>query len=455
MSPRRITSLFAVATVLIVLSARPSIVFAQGDDALDRIEALEKENQELRAIIEQMQSRLADIEDSGSIEKKPKKEKNENADTESKASTEPKEEKDEEKEDDGKKPPWLLSIEDEYFKLGGRLRFGYFDVQSEDAFPSAMPENPGGTFFLNEFRLQVEADFADNIRFLSKFDAVHEDGESELVEAYVDFNDLWLSSELRFGLQPAFWRPSRHTRSFPLAGRAFWQDRDIGIQWKADWEPFVIYAGVSNGLSIDDDTIGEDDSGPIIGSDNNELDIDDSRELSLGAGYNLDLNDWGDFDLLAFGVFGNISDDDVSFLRTSVPGYGISDRDARRWWGVNLEYDIGEWDFFSQAITARDGELDRFAWYVEGSYEFDVKGVKYIDKVRPLLRYSSLDTGLEALPFSFGGSLTWDRQQWMIALITELADNVHFHAEYAWNLEETGGPDADNNELLLLLELEF
>ncbi|MDP8244516.1 MAG: hypothetical protein P9L94_10585 [Candidatus Hinthialibacter antarcticus] len=450
------------------LVTTPSASHADEDiDVNQRIETLETENAQLKSLIESMQKRLDALDGGGEAEEKKKdsdkkKKKKDDADKDASENTdnEPKadDKKKDKSEDDGirkKDAPWLQSINNEYFRLGGRLRFGYFDVENETDLPSGIPENPGGSFTLNDFRLKLDADFTNDISFSSKFDTSHSKGENALVEAYVDFSDLVLSSELRAGLQPAFWRPDRFTKYYPINGRAFWAKRDLGVTWKGDWDPVNVYAGVSNGFPLDNTSLGEDDSNEIIGTDVDELDFDSSRELSVGVGYKLDFDDYGKLDILGFGVFGNLDEDDLDFLRVQVPGYGISQRDSRRWWGVNLEYDIADWDFFAQAIGARDGELERFAWYAEGSYKFDIDDIKYLQAVRPLVRYSSLDTNLTARPYSFGGSFTWDREQWMFAVISELTDNVSFRTEYALNLEETGGPDSSNNEILLLLTVEF
>ncbi len=459
-----ITVLLVTLAVGLALFA-PNYTFAEDDVSLQkRVEALEDENAQLKALIQSMKERL-DAIDGGEPEEEKKKDeakkkkKKKDEPIEGKPDSDSKDDqKIDKSEDDGireKQPPWLQSIGDEYFRLGGRLRFGYFDVENETDLPSAIPENPGGTFALNDFRLKLEADFTNGIRFVSKFDTTHIDGENALVEAYVDFSDLILSSELRAGLQPYFWRPDRFTRSFPFTGRAFWINRDLGVAWKGDWDPVNVYAGVYNGLSLDNRSVGEDDSADIIGTDSDEFAFDNSRDFSAGVSYAFDWDDYGKLDIMGFGLFGEIDQNDRDFLLTSVPGYGTSQSSNRRWWGVNLEYDIADWDFFAQAIGARDGELERFSWYVEGSYKFDVDDMKYLQSVRPLVRYGALDTNITARPFSFGGSMTWDREQWLFALISEITDNVSLSTEYALNLEDTGGPDATNNEILMLLTVEF
>ncbi|MBI1389538.1 MAG: hypothetical protein GC154_13935 [bacterium] len=456
-------------SLLIVFAATSPAWSADEKQTVEqRLQKLEEENAQLRSMIEKLQERLngsanqnEKAADESGKKKKKKDGAQEDADSGKKDDASKKDEpaKDESKKDakeeERKDFPWLPSLDNEYFQLGGRLRFGYFDVENEKRIPSAIPENPGGTFDLDEFRLELEADFSEKIRLYTKFDAVHESSGSELTEAYVEFSDLPFSSTFTAGLQEPFYRPSRDTRYYPLAGRAFWRDRDLGVIWKSEFDPVYVYGSFTNGLSMDDQELGQDDSAPMISIDRSDYDFDNNREFSGGVGVKWDFGDWGDVDLMGFGVFGRLGRDDISFLQNEVPGYGVSRNASRRWAGVNLEYDISHWDFFAQAIHGRDGELQRFAWYLEGSYKFDIENIKYLKSLRPLVRYGEYDTNLTALPYAFTGSLTWNRQQWLFALITEITNDVYFHTEYAWNLEDTGGPDVDNNEVLFLLEVEF
>ncbi|MBZ0258954.1 hypothetical protein K8I31_23025, partial [bacterium] len=413
---------------LFILLLSVSFIFSPGamaaDDDADltkRIESLESENAQLKSLIESMQQRLDAIEnnkegdkkDDGEKKKKKKDKEEDQIDAKQPESGQKEGEKKEKKdkgEDDGvrkKDLPWLRSMNDEYFQLGGRLRFGYYDVENETNLPSGITDNPDGSFILNDFRLKLEADFTNGIGFVSKFDTSHMDDKNALVEAYVDFTDLPVDMELRAGLQPMFWRPNRLTKYYPVGGRAFWADRDLGVTWKGDWDPVNVYAGVFNGFALDDTSLGEDDSNEIIGTDTTEYDIGGRRDFTAGIGYKFDWDKYGELEVLGFGLFGDLDEDDVDFLRVDIPGYGFSTDSNRRWWGVNLEYDIDKWDFFAQAISGRDGKLDRFAWYVEGSYEFEIENMKFLQSIRPLVRYSSLDTNLTARPYSFGGSLTW------------------------------------------------
>lgn len=463
-NPIRVVSILGVMILLAILCVDLPAVNAQerDQDLEERVDQLESENQELRAILKQMQERIEQLESTTpkgepvqksatpavEVVAQPAEELPKEAEAPEQAEEETPEEEEEPDE-------WLPSFEGEEFRLGGRMQLDYYDTQHERALPSAEAEAPGGQFVIDEFRLRLEGDFANQIRVYSEFDAVNEEGESELVEAYADFEELPFTTRLRAGLQTPFFRPSRYTEYYPLTGTAFWRERDIGLTWERDFENLTVYASVMNGTALDDRNFIEDDSTNIISQNNPDFDVDHGPDLMLGLGHELDFDDYGSVELMGFGLTGDLADEDVRFLQTEVPGYGQSMADRRERAGGSLEYSIGEWDFFSQAIAGEDGDLGRFSWYAELSHKFDIDDVEYLNWIRPLIRYSELDTNLSARPFSDAGSLTWDHQQWLFAVIMELVDNVDFHIEYALNEEDTGGPNASNNELLFQLELEF
>ena len=167
-----------------------------------------------------------------------------------------------------------------------------------------------------------------------------------------------------------------------------------------------------------------------------------------------DLGKFGEIKLLGFAGTGNITDDDIAFLQ-KIPGYGYSQDATHQFVGGQAGYTIANWDFFSQYIAGKDGNLDRSGWYAEISKLFTFGDFKYLQSIRPLVRYGQYNVDIAPSPYSKRGSFTWDREQWLLALITQIRSNLNFRAEYSFNDEETGGPNADNNEILLQLEILF
>ncbi len=448
--------IFVTLFILLIFNLPADYGHSQDDsDYESRIQKLEEENQELRDILQQMQKRLDKLEG----QKKPVKVES------PKTKTKPEEESIEkrlnehgeaiQKLEDDVDDDWIPSIEGEAFRLGGRLQAGFFNPGSGEPFASSMADRPGGSFYLDELRVYLDADFANKIRLYSSFDV--EPDDTGLVKAFMAFEELPLQSEMTLGLKNRFYRPDRFTEYFPLPGLAFWRRRDLGINWKGDYEPFTAYVSLTNGLPLDDDTPGKDDSNFILGEDDdNPIDINDEKEISGGLGFEWEFEDFGEIQLLGFAVAGELSDEDVDFLLRRVPNYPITLDDTKERFGLNLDYKIGEWDFMGQYITAKDGEMDRDGWYAEASYKFEFDDAEYIQDIRPLVRYSVLDiANIRPDPFAQFASLGWDRRQWLFALITEITKNVQLNLEYQLNEEDTGGQDVNNNEFLVQMEVRF
>ncbi len=95
--------------------------------------------------------------------------------------------------------------------------------------------------------------------------------------------------------------------------------------------------------------------------------------------------------------------------------------------------------------------MDRDGWYVQPSYKYSL-GYNRLTAVVFLLRYEDYNVDLTKNPTD---SRTWDRQATTVALIASIVKGVKVKTEYYFNDEKTGGPDVDNNELLVQLEIKF
>ena len=466
------TALLCVG-ILSFIAINSSPAYSQDDTAVEnRIEKIEKENKTLKDLVKQLQERLDKIEEQDSKKSKKKDSKKEdiNQPKEKSSKKEDKQKEDTDKQelhpkhktsvadingyDRGKdKDSWLPSRLGEDFRFGGRIQVEYFNTENEKLLQSAIPDSPGGSFHLDELSLYLDADLKNDIRFFSKVDI---DGDDYgLLDGYVDFQELALSSELRVGLHKRFYRPNRYTEAYPITGIAFWRSRILGLTWTGDYDPIYAHLSVANGPQIDKWRRGEDDADEMISDDNIDFDLNGSKEFSAGMGVKLDFENYGQIDLLGFGMIGDLSSEDIDYLQQDVPGYGLSSDDSRNLIGANFSYDLNALNFFSQAITGTDGDMDRFSWYSELSYLFEFEDMKYLNSIRPLVRYGELDNNLTPQPYAKRGCLTWDRQQWLFGVIAELVRNVNFRAEYTLNDEETGAQDANNNEFLFQLELRF
>jgi len=88
--------------------------------------------------------------------------------------------------------------------------------------------------------------------------------------------------------------------------------------------------------------------------------------------------------------------------------------------------------------------LDRTGWFIQPSMR-----VSHLEFV---YRYNDLDVDLTK---SFGDGRTWDREQQVFAVITDLYPGVKVKTEYVVNSEDTGGRALDNDEFLAELEMIF
>ncbi|MDX9752408.1 MAG: hypothetical protein RBU29_00500 [bacterium] len=429
----------------------------ENETADTRIQKLEEENAVLKDMVNQLKDRLDKIEKDGVPSQGEAKDSKKKKGTED-AATEPSKEQPAEgdaatAEDKKKDEFWLPSIRGEKFSVGGRVQVNYFNTENEKLLQSAIPNNPGGGFSLDEVRLYVDAELNKDMKFFGVFDMMEDTGN--VVESYIDLENIVYLDEIRVGLQPTFYRPSRYTETYPLVGRAFWKSRQLGATIQKDFLPFSAYFSVLNGSKLENTGIGEDKSSDIIGMEENNLDIHGNKEISAGLGFDWDFGTYGRVNLLGFAGTGELDSEDVVFLQTMVPGYGFAPDKTKDFAGGTATYKIGEWDFLSQYIAGQDGELDRSGWYSELSYKFNFENLQYLRSLRPLVRYGELDVDLSPQPYVRTGSLTWDREQWLLALIFEIRKNLFFQAEYAFNEEETGGPGANNNEFLFQIEYAF
>lgn len=447
---------FFLLFVVLQFFAAPIVLIAQDQSGTldERIQKLEDENSELKEIINQLKTRLDTLEG----EKKPEEMQKEPKEKKGKSKTDAKKEsgtvENVSKEASNEEvEPWLPSMRGETFQFGGRLQAEFFERESDNRFQSAIPDNDGGTFHVDEMRIYLDADFKNYIRFHSAYDV--ESNDEGLVEAFIEAEELPLNSTLMVGLQPRFFRPSRYTESLPITGTAYWRSRDIGVAWKSTFELATVYFSVMNGAELDSQELGEDQSAFIIGEDDTNIDLNGNKEINGGIGFEYDFDKFGKIEVIGFGVVSELSNDDVLFLQNNVPGYGFSNNDTRYYAGANLDYAIDEWDFFAQYIAGQDGTIDRSSWYAELSYKWAIEGMRYLNSIRPLVRYGVLDVDYPPSPFVRNGSLIWDRRQWLFGVISEIVDNVNFRFEYMLNEEDTGGPSVNNDEFLFQMEIVF
>ncbi len=176
------------------------------------------------------------------------------------------------------------------------------------------------------------------------------------------------------------------------------------------------------------------------------------KEVSGGLGFKSELGDGGKIDIMAWGLYNQLSEGDVETLQDALSGY-TSEDDRQSRVGLNLEYSLADFNLVAQYIEARDGDLDRKAWFVQPSYLIRLPSNRqYWKEHRLLVRYGQLNVDHTK---AFDDPASWDRDEWTLAVISNIVENFSLKTEYTIDDEDTGDREIDNNELLLQLEYEF
>jgi hypothetical protein len=354
----------------------------------------------------------------------------------------------------------------------GEIEIEYVHTQQEKDSPAGETDRPPGYFQLDFAALDLRARLAENI--LGRFEARFTPEEPlDVQQAHLRVEDLPLGGFLKLGLTQRLMKPRRRTEVYPLAGAAFWKGQDIGVFAGIDWRflrlprtgedagddlslALVLEGSLTNGSPVGNRRIGEDRSFRIIGYEEQNGDANSSRQLGYQAGLKGKIADLLRFQVMTFGYRSRLSDDDLTFL-SGVSGYGNQTSHRNYFVGGSAGLRLAGLRVYSQVCNGRVGLLGRAAWYVQGSYKLDlprieVGGTRVLEAVEPLVRYGVLDLDIEQDP---SDSLTWDRDQWTLALLVDVVDGVELQVEYTINGEETGGSEVANDELVIQLEIQF
>lgn len=357
-----------------------------------------------------------------------------------------------------KEPPqYIKSYEGDKIKIGGELEFEFVKTQDDEDFSA---KNPEGRFQVDKVRLKAKVKARDDIEFKLKLD--FEIDEVEIDEAYLTIEAIApFDQEISLGLQDRFISDSieKLTEGSPMARTAFYRYPDLGIQYKGKCESVYWCASLTNGLVIYDEgdlntkQIGEDKKGrdKIIRDDTKEKDPNVNKQVGIGLGLAPNLKDLGFLDVLVFGYFSRLSDDDLTAINTLPDAPAGNDARKQGRYGVNLAYTKDALEVYGQYVKAEDSFLLRHSWFVQASCKLDL-GHRYLKAIQPLVRYGEYRTNRtpeEAEP------LTWDRKRTTIALLNHIEERMILKLEYAINDEITGGDKPKNDEFLAQLEYKF
>lgn len=246
-----------------------------------------------------------------------------------------------------------------------------------------------------------------------------------------------------------------------------------------------LYASISDGFTLDGKTVTKDDALlQEILQDDREVSTGLSlNEVGLGAGYERDFAWLGEIGLLGFYFTGDLNSESITVLQQEMTlrdglgnplqGYGDRTSDSYYRVGGRVTYHFEAFHLFdrhqiytrpgdglyltAEYIESKDGALDRKGWYGQVSWRQSFRKPLLFDyllrSVEIVGRYGEIKNddfmALPSLP------LTWNRRQFFVGGVIELNDFIFMKAEYAFNGEKTGAGDADNDELLIQLLVNF
>ncbi|MDY7031846.1 MAG: hypothetical protein SVY10_08045 [Thermodesulfobacteriota bacterium] len=342
----------------------------------------------------------------------------------------------------------MLSKEGWNLTFSGSLEFEYVDTQSDAEIDTEDPHVQLDKFTLTP---KISSDM-HNISLWAEFEGHSEADDGTFVCAFeAAWDKLPLNSKLSLGLLPRMHRTSRGTEVYPMIGTATWRYESYQIRWLGKHDP--VYWGLSfgEGLRLGTKQVSEDSSYKMFRDNKNTGEKMDHHEVGLMLGATPEFGEKTSLDVVGFGYFGELSQDDIDELADELPTYDSDDDDQTRIGGrVTLKYTnlkvVGE------VASMTDGKLDRDGWYLQCSYKFKTGNKKYFSSVEPLVRYGKLDVDWDK---SFDDSATWDREMTVLALITEVAKNVKLKTEYYMNDEDTGNGEVDNDEFLAQVQFKF
>ncbi len=246
----------------------------------------------------------------------------------------------------------------------------------------------------------------------------------------------------------------------------------------------TFHFSLGDGLAVDSHSVNKDKAQlqRVIHDDRR---VDDGlalRHFGAGVTYQRDFNRLGEVGVSGFYFNDEMNDDDINFLQqgltlfddlTNAPlaGYGLSGSNTKYRYGATVTYHLEGFhilDYWmdtkpgdglyltAQYMEARDGQLEREGYYVQASYRYSFQqplfGERYVRYVEPFVRWGELESNVSkiaSLP------LTWDREEIVFGLVTEVTGKVMIKTEYALHDETTGGSDVNNDEFLFQLLITF
>ncbi|HDS09020.1 MAG TPA: hypothetical protein ENN73_02230 [Firmicutes bacterium] len=338
----------------------------------------------------------------------------------------------------------FVSLKGMEFTLGGELEYEYVDTEND-----AGIDNPVGHFQLDKFTLTPKIKVSENIMLEALL--LFSSAGAYCSEAYAVFSNLPIfNSRLKIGLDDRFINdiPRPRTEGYALIDTAFALDDDFGITWYGEYNSFLWFLSLTNGLELDTKSTFEDNSYHIFHDNRPVKEKNENKEVGLGLGLNNGFGSDSSLFILGFFFKGRLNEDEKDLL-IDIDRELVTGSDDSSFYGVSAEYKLNKLTLSGKYISGLDSGLKRDGWFFQIYFDLNLSPSS---SITPLFRYGVLNNNLENDPAE---PLTWDRDNTTVALLITLVPGVILKTEYYINNEETGDAGVDNDELLIQLEIKF
>lgn len=335
--------------------------------------------------------------------------------------------------------------------IGGEVEMEFVDVEGPGGFTNQdltyqKVKNRSPHMRIDKAVLSARVDYSENLYY--KFELRFGDRKANVDKHYARLTIPSINTRFELGKNKPMIATKRHTEGYPLIGTAFWKGREYHLtsRTKVKLGPIGLTGNLSFAMKrpFGTDDAAEDKSFKMLVYD----DYNDKDGQTFEYGGALGLKAFG---LSAQGWYytGELIDDfDWKTSLGFLPGYedvvvaydGEKDDKTHWWYGGRVGFDAFNAHVRAEYITAMDGLLPRNGFYVEGSYQINLKQGKHI---KPIVRVGELS--IDRHPPVLGDPATWDRNMTTLALLTKINDFLSIKLEY-YMLEETTGGSVQTNE---------
>ncbi len=352
-------------------------------------------------------------------------------------------------------------------ELSGEVEIEFIDVEGEGGFSNQdltyqKVRNRSPHMRIDMAVLGARVNYSENLYYNIEF---RFDDESAYVDKqYARLTVPGIHTQFEMGKNRPFVSTKRQSEGYPLIGTAFWKGREAHINSVTKF-PLSENSAVIGGLSFamkrpfGTDDAAEDKSFKMMVYDDYEPRNGQTFEYGIKAGVEI-----AGLSMLGWYFTGTLIDDWdwKASLKQSLEPYsrmaGSESDTSHYWMGGRLTYNLAGLQARGEYIQAKDGLLERYGYYGEGSYRMNLPSAMKMRSVKLLGRYGVLRlspgelraipgqvaAGTEASWAYLSEAMSWNREMVTISAMFEVNDNLTLKFEH-YMLGETTGSTAESS----------